>query len=355
MLLLISTVWRWPLPFIRIRFHREHKVGDAADALFDRADELHAGDQRIQPTQSVGEACIGKLVAGTLQLLRIDADRDQRRRHLPGILDVGLLHPMRQRLFRVALFKRVHMDRLFGSQSVLLQIEHALLLFLAQFEAAELRRQLVHPQQIFPELRGSPARRGSRVVQFVHQSSGQRSQRRHLLLLNGDALQLLNPRRHVAEDGLAHIGATGHQPPEAILIELKQMSGLRNPEADRIRSVRQQRHLAEGISAGDRSKGDLLAIGKRLDEAKLALQQYPEMVSYFALPDEQFAYRQMDLLRVFEAAQFFVAQATTGWEPCAIWQREHRSSSEWCLVRTDCVWLLIIFPGADAFQSVARY
>ncbi len=108
------------------------EVGDAADALFDGVDQLHAGDEGFEPTQGIREHRAVEVIANALEFFGVHADRDQCGRHLPRILDVGGLHPLGESLFGVALFERVHSDRLVCGERLLLQVEHAELLFLGQ-------------------------------------------------------------------------------------------------------------------------------------------------------------------------------------------------------------------------------
>jgi len=63
---------------------------------------------------------------------------------------------------------------------------------------------------------------GAWVVQLVHEACGERSQRHHFFLLYGHALHFLETLRHVGQDGLADLWATGHQAPELLLVELQQ-------------------------------------------------------------------------------------------------------------------------------------
>src|SRR5665213_1164436 len=67
----VVDVDRLALPsfaLVSVGLHREYKIGDPADALFNRADKLHAGDQGSQPAQGIGEDRAGKLLARAFQL-----------------------------------------------------------------------------------------------------------------------------------------------------------------------------------------------------------------------------------------------------------------------------------------------
>ncbi len=182
------------LALVGVGFDRLDEVGDAADALFDGADQLHAGDERVEPAQGVGEGFAGELDPGALELRGVEADGDQCRSHLPGVVEVCGLHPFGEGFFGVALFERVHDEGLLEGECVLLEVEHALLLFGGHGGFAELCGELVHAHEVFAELRGGAASGCSGVVELVHQACGESAERGHLLLLDGDALELLRKR-----------------------------------------------------------------------------------------------------------------------------------------------------------------
>ena len=93
------------LALVGVGFDGHDEVGDAANALFDGADELHAGDERIEPAKGVGEGLARELCAGALELRGTEAGRDQRGSHLPSVGEIGGLHPFGKRFFGVALFE----------------------------------------------------------------------------------------------------------------------------------------------------------------------------------------------------------------------------------------------------------
>ena len=211
----------------------------------------HAGDEGFEPVERVGEERAGEFVARAFEVVGVDADGDQRGRELPGVFDVGGLHPLGEGLFGVALFERVHAQRLFLGERVLLQVEHALLLLVAEVGLGELGGELVHAHQVFAQLRRGADGGGAGVVQLVHQAGGEGAERGHLLLLHHDALELLEPVRHVAEDGLAHLGAGGHDVPELLFVELEQVAGFGGADAGGVGGVGEQRKLAHGGAGGD--------------------------------------------------------------------------------------------------------
>ena len=179
------------LAFVGVGFDGFDEVGDAADALFDGADELHAGDEGFEPAEGVGEGRAGKFGAGALEVICVDADGDERGRHLPGVMDVGGLHPFGEGFFGVALVEGVHADGLVDCESLFLKIEHALFLLGGQVAFLELDGELVHSHEVFAELGGGAAGGCSGVVELVHEAGGEGAEGGHLFLLDVDALELL--------------------------------------------------------------------------------------------------------------------------------------------------------------------
>jgi len=142
----------------------------------------------------------------------------------------------------------------------------------------------MHSHQIVAQLRSSPAGSGSGIVQFVHQTRSQRSQGRHLLLLQCHLLHLLQTECHVAQDGLANLRTRGHQVPELVFAESQQMARAVGNDADRIRSVGEQRQLAEGRTGRHSYHAHLVSVRQLLGDMELSLQQDPEVMVRLALP-----------------------------------------------------------------------
>ena len=229
------------LAFVGVGFDGANEVGDPADALFDGVDQLHAGDHGLEPTERLGQQRPIEFVAGALELFGVHADRDQCGGHLPRVFDVVGFHPLGEGLFGIALFQRVHPQRLLDRESLLLKIDHAVSLFFGQIAFFELERELVHSHQVLSQLLRGTAGSGARVVQLVHQARGERPQRNHLLLLQGHVLHLLKALRHVGKNGSAHLWTAGHQAPELLLVELQEMAWHGGLEIYGTRDVRKKR------------------------------------------------------------------------------------------------------------------
>ncbi len=96
----------------------------------------------------------------------------------------GVLHPFGEGLFGVALFEGVHVDGVSLGEGVLLQLEHALLLLVAQVGLGELGGEAVHAQEVVAELGGGADGGCAGVVELMHEAGGEGAEGGHLFLLD---------------------------------------------------------------------------------------------------------------------------------------------------------------------------
>jgi hypothetical protein len=152
------------------------------------------------------------------------------------------------------------------------------------------------------------ARRAARIVQFMHQPGGQRSKRRHFLLLDRNALHLLKPVGHVAQDRFAHRGAGRHQAPELVFVKLHQMAWPERLDARRIRNISQQRQFAKGISRLDLSQRDVTSVGSGLEDAQLAFEQDVKEMCRIPLMNQDLVRADAKIPHTLHAVQLFILQ-----------------------------------------------
>lgn len=208
--------------FIGIALDGGDEIGDAGDGFFDGADELLAGDKGFEPVEGVREDGAVEGVAGAGEGFGVDADGDEYGRELPGVVDVGAVEPVGEGLFGVGLLDGGKGGRL-GVEGVVLKVEDAVFLFFRHGDAGEAGGEGVEPHQVFAELGAGAAGGRAGVVELVHEAGGHDAEGGHLLLLEGGALHLGEAHGHVAEDGLADLGALGHELPELVFVELEDL------------------------------------------------------------------------------------------------------------------------------------
>jgi hypothetical protein len=165
----------------------------------------------------------------------------------------------------------------------------------------------------------------------------------HFFLLHHHALELLKAVCHVAEDGLAHIGARHHDVPEPLLIELEHLAGLGGLHAERVGSVGKQRHLSKRRACGKLGHGESLPVLQGLD-AHLAAEEDPERVRNLTLLGEEVAFRQAQLASIAEAVYLLLGGRLRGWGRRAAVPADHRSCFAACsrrsgLARSQLDWI----------------
>jgi hypothetical protein len=165
---------------------------------------------------------------------------------------------------------------------------------------------VVQALEVLAQLGGGATGGGAGVVELVHETGGEGAQGGHFLLLDGHALQSLEARGHVAQDGLADMGAGGHELPERLFVETDEVAGSEGVIADEVGDVGQQRDLPEGGSGAEVELVDDAAVGAGLDHAELALEQDVEELGGLALAVEDLAFDEMDLFKSFQAGELFV-------------------------------------------------
>src|SRR5438132_9470135 len=82
----------------------------------------------------------------------------------------------------------------------------------------------------FLQVRGRPARRGRRIVQFVGQSRGHGAKRNEFFPLLRIALQVPHSIRGRAKDVARNGWAGGQHPPESVFVEAKESSRFGHPK-----------------------------------------------------------------------------------------------------------------------------
>ncbi len=195
-----------------------------------------------------------------------------------------------------------------GGDGLLLQLEEALLLLHAEGGAAELGAEVVEALEVLAELGGGAAGGGAGVVELVHEAGGEGAERGHLLLLEGEALQALEAGGHVAQDGLADMGAGGHELPEGVFVEADEMAGGGGLDADDGGEVGEQGDLAEGGAGGEVDLiGDVTG-GCGLEHAELAVEQDVEELGGISLLVEEVAFGEMDLFEALETVQLLILE-----------------------------------------------
>jgi hypothetical protein len=193
-----------------------------------------------------------------------------------------------------------------GGDGVVLELEEALLLLGAEGGAAELGAELVEALEVSTELGGGAAGGGAGIVKLVHEAGGEGAEGGHFFLLHGHALDALEAGGHVAQDGLADLGAGGHEVPERLFVEADDMAGDGGLGADEVGDVGEQRDLSEGGSGVEVELVNGVAVGAGLGHAELAVEQDVEELRGVALVVEHVAFGEMDLLETFETLQLLV-------------------------------------------------
>jgi hypothetical protein len=106
---------------------------------------------------------------------------------------------------------------LWGFRRLLLQNAQALrLAWVMTSLAAQPQADLLQTAQVLSHLRGSAPRRGSGIIQLVHQAGGHGAQRNQLLAMQLLRLKDLQPARHVSQNADTHLGAGKHELPKKL-------------------------------------------------------------------------------------------------------------------------------------------
>ena len=158
-----------------------------------------------------------KCIPGAGQFFLLKADGHQRRRNGECVFDAGRLQPLGHGLFGIGLLERAQCGGVAAAQRLLQQAAHAVKLDAGFGLGAGAQAELLQAQQILAQLRGGALGRRTGVVQLMHQSRRQRSQRDQLLAVQRLHLVGLQPLRHVGQHHLARRRAAGHQRPELLL------------------------------------------------------------------------------------------------------------------------------------------
>ena len=140
-------------------------------------------------------------------------------------------------------------DRTAG-KGAMLQLLHAVVLLVAHRGLAETKTDLLQLDKVLAQLGRGAARRGSWIVQLVHQSRRQSTQRHQLLAMQGKGLVILQTVLHVDEDRAADHWTARHQAPETLFSDVDQgRIGDDLGRCDLGLVAAQQRNLAVTIAA----------------------------------------------------------------------------------------------------------